>query len=839
MNKRVSLSEQVPVVDPKLSTYFIDAILPLPIPKLFTYRVPRELNEDLQIGARIVVPFGKTKLLTGIIYAIHENPPKDYEARYLMDILDTEPTLNTVQLRFYRWLANYYMCTFGEVLQAALPAGLKIDTTSLVQRNPYFNPEQHVLSIEEQLVMEQIAEDSAVESALLADLVGHKNIAKVLRALVAKEAILVIDHVKEKFTPKAKKYLRLNPELADAEARLEEIINDLEKKPKQLEVILAYLREVPIFDNPAANEDGLAKEDILRAGVSASSIQTLVKNKVLEQYDKEVSRFKPITTVKREIILEPEQEKAKTALLECFLEKDTVLLHGITGSGKTEIYIDLIREAINNGQQVLYLLPEIALTTQIVSRLKHVFGNDMGVYHSKYSANERVEVWQGLARGEINLIVGVRSSVFLPFTDLGLVIIDEEHEPSFKQFNPAPRYHARDSALMLASLHGAKAILGTATPSLETFYLAQNGQYGYVKLAKRFGESELPVITTIDLARAKKTKQIKGNFTEELLKAIEQTLNDEQQVIIFQNRRGYAPFLSCDTCSWVPQCPHCDVSLTYHQYNNELRCHYCGFKTPMLSNCSACGSHTLKTVSFGTEQLEEELKTQLPNVEVARLDFDTTKGKSSHQRIIDNFDSGKTKILVGTQMVAKGLDFANVGLVAVIDLDKMLHFPDFRSVERTFQLALQVAGRAGRSSNRGKVLIQTYNPDQAVIYPILHQHYEDFYRTEIEERRLFNYPPFTRLVKLTLRDRENQLAAAAAGRLYQHLVEALGEKMLMGPVIPAISKIRDRFLREIYLKVGRQKDIIKVKQMINRCIHDLYTEKDFKKTEVIIDVDPI
>jgi primosomal protein N' (replication factor Y) len=839
LSKGVSLSDQAPVVDPNLSTYFVDAILPLPIPKLFTYRVPRELNDELHVGSRIVVPFGKTKILTGIIYAVHEHPPKDYEARYIVDILDTDPTLNATQLKFYRWMANYYMCTLGEVLQAALPSGLKIDTTSLVQRNPYFEAEQHVLSIEEQLVMEQLAEDSAVESAQLADLVGHKNIAKVLRILVAKEAILVIDHVREKFTPKTKKFLRLTAEVADSESKLEEIVNQLEKKPKQLEVVLAYLREVPLLENPSANDDGMAKEEILLAGVSASSIQTLVKNQVFEQFNKEISRFEKITTSKREIELEPEQVQAKTALLEWFAEKDIALLHGITGSGKTEIYIDLIRESINNGHQVLYILPEIALTSQIVSRLKHVFGNEMGVYHSKYSANERVEVWQGLAKGEINLIVGVRSSVFLPFADLGLVIIDEEHEPSFKQFDPAPRYHARDSALMLANMHGAKSILGTATPSMESYYLAEKGHYGYVRLDKRYGESQLPVIKTIDLARAKKTKKIKGNFSDELITAIQNALNDDQQVIVFQNRRGYAPFLSCDTCSWVPQCPHCDVSLTYHQYNSELRCHYCGYKTPMLSTCSACGSHNLKTVSFGTEQLEEEIRTYIPDIAVARLDFDTTKGKTSHQRIIDDFDSGKTRILVGTQMVAKGLDFANVGLVAIIDLDKMLHFPDFRSVERTFQLAIQVAGRAGRSKLKGQVLIQTYNPDQAVIYPILHQKYEDFYRTEIEERRLFNYPPYTRLIKLTIRDRENQLAAAASAKLYQLLIDMLGETMLLGPVIPVISKIRDRYLREIFLKIGRQKDIAGIKKTVAKCIHELHSEKDFKKTDIIIDVDPI
>lgn len=839
MSKENLLSEAALIVDPNLRTYFVDAILPLPIPRLFTYRVPRELDNNISVGSRIVVPFGKTKLLTGIVAAVHENPPKKYEAKYLMDLLDEEPTVNSLQLRFFKWMADYYMCTIGEVLQAALPSGLKIDTTSLVQRNPYFREEEFVLSIEEQLVLEQLADDSTIESAKLAELVGQKYISKVLRSLVAKEAILVIDHVREKFTPKTKKYIKLDDEIAASETMIEEVVNNLEKKPKQLEVLMAYLRDVPLFENPEANTAGLARDELVNQGISASSIQTLIKNNVLSLFEKEVSRFPTVIKTKRQVTLEPEQEKAKTALLEWFEEKDIALLHGITGSGKTEIYIDLIRESINNGHQVLYLLPEIALTSQIVTRLQYVFGNEMGVFHSKFSANERVEVWQSLSKAEINLIVGVRSSVFLPFTDLGLVIIDEEHEPSFKQFDPAPRYHARDSGLMLASMHKAKTILGTATPSLESFFLAKSGLYGYVRLDKRYGESQLPALDTIDLSRAKKTKTIRGNFSEELISAIKDTLDDDQQVIVFQNRRGYAPFLSCDVCSWVPQCPHCDVSLTFHQYNRELRCHYCGFKTPMISTCGACGSHELKTVSFGTEQLEEEIKTYVPGFEVKRLDVDTAKGKTTHQRIINDFDSGKTKILVGTQMVAKGLDFANVGLVAIIDLDKMLRFPDFRSVERTFQLALQVAGRAGRSERKGKVLIQTYNPDQSIIYPILHQNYEDFYNAEIEERRLFNYPPYARLIRLTIRDFENQVAAQASMQLYQMLVAKLGEAMLLGPIIPVISKIRDRYLREVFLKINRKKDIKQIKAVVSQCLVELLSEKSFRKTSVIIDVDPI
>ena len=820
-------------------TIFVDAILPLPIPKLFTYRVPRDLENYVIVGGRIVVPFGRTRILTGIIRTIHQSPPKSYEAKYIIDTLDSTPSINNQQFKFFEWMARYYMCTPGEVLQAALPAGLKIDTTSLVQRNPYFDAEEQVLSIEEQLVLQQLAEDKPIESALLSELVGYKNISKVLKALLEKEAILVIDSIKEKYSPRRKRFIRLHETYVNSEAKLEELFAQLEKKNKQLELVLSYLNAIPIFENPDLNKEGIAQEVLLAQGVSPSSLKSLVSKGVLEQYYKEVSRFASYTHKLKSYELSKAQIKAKDEILTALEETDTVLVHGITGSGKTEIYIDLIKETLNAGHQVLYLLPEIALTGQIVSRLLLVFGDAMGVYHSKFSANERVEVWKKLSAGEINLIVGVRSSVFLPYADLGLIIIDEEHESSFKQYDPAPRYNAKDSALMLANIHNAKTILGTATPALETYYLAKNQKYGYVGINKRYGDSKLPVLATIDLNRAAKTKTMKGNFSIELMDAIKETLANDEQIIIFQNRRGYAPFISCDTCGWVNKCVRCDVSLTFHQYNNELRCHYCGYKIPPPNTCAACGSHTLKTVSFGTEQLEEELKLNLPDVEVKRLDLDTTRGKTAHQRILTDFDSGKTKILVGTQMVAKGLDFANVGLVGIIDLDRMLRFPDFRSNERTFQLAVQVAGRAGRSDKLGKVLIQTFNPSQPILQAILDQNYDDFYQTEIEERRLFSYPPFSRVIKLTVKDRDNQTALNATTQLYQSLVNAFGENIVLGPVTPVIAKIRDRYLRDLYLKLGRDKDVAGIKKELQRQVVNLTTQKEFRKIVVSVDVDPI
>ena len=828
-----------PAKDNYAPTYFVDAILPLPIPRLFTYRVPKEMETFIAIGSRIVVPFGKSKILTAVIQHIHNTPPKEYEAKYIIDLLEETPSVNGQQLKFFQWLADYYMCTLGEVIQAALPSGLKINTTSLVQRNPYFNDDEVVLSIEEQLLMQQLSTDTPVESEKLGEIVGHKKLSKVLKALIDKEAIMLIDHVKEKFTPKIKKYVRLNQSLVENEDEMEMVFKSLEKKPKQLEVLMAYLRSVPALEDAEANVAGLIYNDLINQGCSTSSIKTLSNNNIIEVFNKEVSRFEVKAATAEPKTLSSTQQNAKQEILESYKSKNNVLLHGITGSGKTEIYNELIKDTIEAGHQVLYLLPEIALTSQIVSRLEVVFGSKMGVYHSKYSANERVEVWKKLLTGELNFIIGVRSSIFLPFNDLGLIIIDEEHESSFKQYDPAPRYNARDAALMLADMHQAKTLLGSATPSLETFYLAQSGKYGYVSLAERYGNAVLPQLKTVDLARAYKTKQMKGNFSVELINKIEKTLALDEQVIIFQNRRGYAPFLSCATCGWVPKCTHCDVSLTYHQYKNELRCHYCGYKTPTMSACNACGSRHLKTVSFGTEQLEEELSLLFPDKEIGRLDLDTTRGRNSYERIIQFFSTGKTNILVGTQMVAKGLDFDNVGLVGIIDLDRMLHFPDFRSVERTFQLAVQVAGRAGRKEKQGKVLIQSYNPQQAVVQTILAQDYHGFFDTEIEERRLFNYPPFTRIIKLTVKDRSHQTASEAVGQLYQLLVKAFGQPMVLGPITPSIARIRDKYLRELYLKVGRNKNISGVKEIVRSHNTQIITQKAFKSTTIVVDVDPL
>ena len=819
-------------------TIFVDAILPLPLPKLYTYRIPRDMEQDIAVGSRIVVPFGRNKILTAIIFKVHHLAPQDYQAKYIIDLLELTPSVNSQQLVFFKWLAEYYQCTLGEIIQAAVPSGLKINTTSLIQRNPHFAEEENILSIEEQLVMQQLTVDKPIESVKIGDLVGQKNLTKILKGLINKDAILLFDSIKEKYSPKIKRYLKLAEYLLEDDKKLEDLFIELERKPKQLEVVMAYLKSVSVLEEPELNNEGLLLSDLTEQGCSNSSIKTLTKNNVVEIFKKEVSRFDPPKEVTKAKTLSKLQLIAKQEILACYVDKEVVLLHGITGSGKTEIYVDLIQETLAAGHQVLYLLPEIALTSQIVSRLEGVFGLKMGVYHSKYSANERVEVWKNLQADKIGLVIGVRSAIFLPFSDLGLVIIDEEHESSFKQYDPAPRYHARDAALMLAKIHNAKSLMGSATPSVESYYLAQSALYGYVKLSQRHEGAVLPELATIDLNRANKTKEMRGNFSNQLIAAIKKTLSENEQVIIFQNRRGYSPFLSCVVCGWVPKCKHCDVSLTYHQYKNEIRCHYCGYKLSTPTSCSACGSTHLKTVSFGTEQLEEELTKLFPEVEVARLDLDTTRGRGSYERIISAFSSGKTRILVGTQMVAKGLDFDHVGLVGIIDLDRMLHFPDFRSIERTFQLAVQVAGRAGRKKKQGHVLIQTYNPGHAIVSSILAQDYGAFYSSEIEERRLFNYPPFTRMIKLTVKSRDHNAVSSAVDSLYSILLEKLGHHVVLNPITPLVSRIRDRYLRELYLKVGRTKDIASVKKLVRLGIHQIVTAKKNKSISIIIDIDP-
>lgn len=824
------------------TTLFAELLLPVPIPKLFTYRIPAQFNGVILPGQRAIVPFGDRKILTGIVISTSHQPPTDYTAKSILDLLDSYPSVSNVQLRFFEWIAQYYACSNGEVLNAALPSGLKLSSESKVQLNPAFDPDDNdqLLSEKEQLLLRHLRHQP-LEYTEISKLLELKTVYNILKSLVKKEAIILYEEVRDKYRPKTEKRVRLCEDYLDHK-KIEEVFETLSSKPKQEAVLLRYLQLVPVMSDTSRNEAGCPRSVLLDApDISEASLNTLVKHKILEYFDKVVSRFPDdLPGTGAAIVLSPEQQHAYNEILTSFNTHQTALLQGITGSGKTEIYINLIRQAIESGSQVLYLLPEIALTTQIVQRLKKVFGNQMGVYHSRFSDNERVEVWNGILEGKFRFIVGVRSSVFLPFDNLGLVIVDEEHETSYKQSEPSPRYHARDAAIMLAQLHHAKALLGSATPSVESYHNAKLGRYGYVTLNRRYGNAALPVIRIADMGTERKQKTVKGEFSGLLLKNIQETLERDEQVIIFQNRRGYSPVLSCEDCGWVPQCVNCAVSLTYHQFRHSLICHYCGYREKIPNACPTCTSTRLKTVGYGTEKLEEELNFEFPDVKIRRMDLDTTRSKSGYESIIGEFEKGDTQILVGTQMVTKGLDFDRVSLVGIFNADRMMHFPDFRSHERAFQLITQVSGRAGRRDKPGAVVIQTSSPTHPLLQLILRNDVERFYEHELRDRQLHGYPPFTRLIEITVKHIDKKNAVSSANQFAAILREKLAGIRILGPAEPLIGKIRNQYLMTILLKIPKGKvDLVHVKKIISDTIDELTAQKENRNTRFIIDVDPI
>ncbi|WKN33979.1 primosomal protein N' [Porifericola rhodea] len=817
-------------------------MLPVPIPKLFTYRIPVDMEQQVQIGSRVIVQFGSKKILTGVIGKLHQNPPQKYQARYILEVLDEQAVVHPIQLKHFQWIADYYACTVGEVLNVALPSGLKLSSESKVQLNPEFDLEEFDgdLNDKEYKILEALEEKQTLTYNDIGNLLEEKNFYHVIKSLIRKEAILIFEEVKEKYKPKIVKRVRLQPKYAHDEVSLENIFQELEKKPKQLDVLLRYAQLKPDFQKQESNEKGLLKSSLNNESVSTSSVNTLIKNGILEEFEEVVSRFQPVApTQEAKIELTDSQQQAKDQILAQFNEKDTVLLHGVTGSGKTEIYIDLIQDVLSSGGQVLYLLPEIALTTQIVYRLKKIFGDQMGIYHSKFSDNERVEVWQGILDGRYPLVVGVRSAVLLPFENLGLIIVDEEHEISYKQFDPAPRYHARDVALVLAKMHHAKALLGSATPSVESYYNAVQGKYGLVSLNKRFGNAQLPEIELVDIRKEKKRRTMREDFSSVLLQQMEAVLGLKEQVIIFQNRRGYSPYILCEDCGHIPKCNQCDVSLTYHQFAYELRCHYCGHHEKLHLECEACGSTKLKTAGYGTEKLEEEIQMLIPDARVQRMDLDTTRKKNSYQQIIDAFAKREMDILVGTQMVSKGLDFDGVSLVGILDADRMIHFPDFRSHERTFQLITQVSGRSGRRDKVGKVIIQTTNLEQPILHKIVSNDYIGLYQEEIAERQEYHYPPFVRLIRITIKNPDKTSCNRAAKQLSENLREVLGNQRVLGPEEPLISRLRNQYLMQLMIKLERNQSFIqKAKKIIIEACNILEKDKQLKRTSTVIDVDP-
>jgi len=826
-------------------TYFADVVLPIPVPQYFTYRIPFEFAEEVQVGSRVIVQFGRKKIVTAIVVKKHTNPPKNHEAKYILDTLDTMPCVNPIQILFWEWMADYYMCSVGEVMNAAVPSGFKLTSQSRIQLNPEFDVDsnQAQFTDSEHNLFERLKRTDSLAYHEAAEVLEVTNPYKIIKYLIAKKAILIFEEIKEKYKPKTVKKIRLNSYYASEEAKLNKLLDELSKSSKQEAVVLKYLSKVGASPSELTAHTGLEKQEFLKAGVkiSSSSLSTLVKKGVFEEHESIVPRFDTFDkdgTLAQEINLSDAQKNAQLQILESFQSRDTVLLHGVTGSGKTEIYITLIQQVLSSGSQVLLLLPEIVLTTQIVNRLKRVFKDEMGVYHSRFSDNERVEVWQAVKEGTINFIVGVRSSLFLPFSSLGLIIVDEEHDPSYKQYDPAPRYNARDSAQVLAKQHHAKVLLGSATPSLESYFLALKGQYGLVNLDERFGGASLPKVNLVDISKEKKQKKMKGAFSPQILNGINSNLEANKQVILFQNRRGYAPYIMCEDCGDIPSCQNCAVSLTYHMYTGMLVCHYCGFKVKAPNKCNKCSSSRLQTFGLGTEKIEDELQVFFPDSNIERMDLDTTRKKHSYERILERFSSGETQILVGTQMVSKGLDFANVELVGVFDIDRLIYFPNFRSHERAFQLISQVSGRAGRRGLNGEVMVQTSSPEHPLLKQIAQHDYISFFNREIRERKAHNYPPFSRLIRITVRNTDRNVVFDQAKNLAATLRASLGKHRVIGPESPVIDRIRSLYLKDILLKLERNKiDLVKVKQLVKKAIAETKDNKRYSKIDVVIDVD--
>jgi primosomal protein N' (replication factor Y) len=820
--------------DDKRIDYFVDVILPLALPNLYTYRVPQAFNGAVDVGYRVIVQFGKNKLYSAIVARLHTEVPK-YTAKFLEGVLDDHAEVTGTQLKFWDWMSQYYMCTRGEVLLAAVPVGLRLSSETKIVLSPTWDGMRDHFDDETHALVEAIEVRGVLNLDEISEVLGRKTIMPLVRKLMDADVLAVFEEIKERYRPKFETFIRLADEYHDEE-KLKELFAVLEKRAfRQVETLLAYLH---LTGKYTGTETPVSRAALIKACKDETSgITGLIKRGALVQEEIEVSRLDRRTSKQTDAVLSDHQSKAYDAITGHFADKNVVLLHGVTSSGKTEIYTKLIREQIQNSKQVLYLLPEIALTTQLIGRLRKHFGESVLIYHSRFNEEERVEVWREVRKGQPCIVIGARSAVFLPYQNLGMVIIDEEHDPSFKQMDPAPRYNARESAIWLAKLHNAKTLLGSATPSVESFYNAKHNLYGFAELHERFGGAMLPQITITDVKEATKKKIMKSHFSPLLVEKINEALANKEQIILFQNRRGFAPSIECQSCGHVPHCVRCDVSLTYHKHSNQLKCHICGYTSDLPSQCEACGTTDLKLKGFGTEKIEEEIGIIFPEAKVARMDLDTTRGKFSLQNIITDFETGKTNILVGTQMVTKGLDFGNVALVGILSADQVLNYPDFRAHERAYQLMAQVAGRAGRREKQGEVIVQTFNPHHFIIECVVKNDYYAVYHNELADRMQFHYPPFHRLVRITIRGKDATLVDMGAQHLAQQLKQSLAHRIL-GPEYPIVARIRDEFYKNILVKLEREGNSGKMKEVIARYITEFKAHADFKKLRVVIDVDP-
>ena len=784
-----------------------------------------------------MVSFGRSKFLTGVIYRVIEEA-RVIDLKPILDTLDESPTLLPYQLEFLQWMAGYYMCSLGEATNAALPSGFKLSSESIVALHPETEVAGLILSEEEQWLIRRLQEKDLILSAA-ERLLDSAHSLKMIKSLQSRGVIQIVEKIKEKYNPRTEKRIRLADDYVNEQV-LDELLKQLEKRTKQIDVLVAYLNEVNVLADPILNKNGIDKKSLISEGLSESSLKTLVKQGVLLEWTAVVDRFAGDGQAPAEVpSLTESQQLAFHQIDQQFESKLVVLLKGVTGSGKTAIYMSMIKREVEKGHKVLYLLPEIALTTQIISRFRKVFGERFGIFHSRFSDNERVEVWRKCLKGEFDFIIGVRSSVFLPLANLSMVIVDEEHETSYKQQDPAPRYNARDTAIYLANLLDAKVLLGSATPAIESYQNALEGKFGLVELNERFNQQPPPPIHLIDLSRERKRKTIKGNFSSRLLDDLAISASKDEQAILFQNRRGYAPFLLCDNCSHSPKCPNCSVSLTYHIFKNMLVCHYCGYNESMYQTCDNCNQGTFRTIGTGTEKIEEELQILLPDVKVRRMDLDSTRSKYAYQDIIDAFENGEIDVLVGTQIVSKGLDFDKVAIVGIFDADRMIHFPDFRSHERAFHLITQVAGRAGRKDVVGQVLVQTNDPEQRLLKQIQQDNYEGFFRDEIKERTHFRYPPFFRLIVITLRHKDKRVSLTAAEEMSFILRKDLGN-LASAPIEPLVSKIRNYYRYQIVVRVPKEDlNLSGVKQFLMSTRDRLLALPSFKSIKLHFDVDPL
>lgn len=816
--------------------HYAEVIIPLMLPRNYTWEVPEEMLERIRPGCRVEVNLGKSKKYAGVVKNISTQAPEWIDTKPILNLLDVEPVLHEEQLKLWEWIASYYMCSEGEVMAAALPSHFKLSSESIVVLNEEFGDNFSELDHDEYLVAEALLIKKELRLTEVQQILDSSHVYPVINRLILKKVCYIWEALKQTYSPKKETYIQLHPDYLE-ESRLEALLNEdpkLRRAEKQMELLLSFL-------HITRTEGEVTKAALLKkSGASDAQVKGLVDKGILLVEKRNVDRIRMLPLhVNIDFTLSDAQEKAYQSLLAQMQEKAVCLLHGVTSSGKTQLYMRLMAEEVRKGKQVLFLLPEIALTSQVIRRLQKHFGGYIGIYHSRFSHNERVEIWNKVKSGELKIVLGARSALFLPFQDLSLIICDEEHDASFKQQEPAPRYHGRDAAIYYASLFGAKTVLGSATPSFESYYNAVNGKYGLVELNERFGEVDMPGIEIIDTRKIERKDREKPILSPALTEGINHTIASNKQVILFQNRRGYSPYQVCMVCGWIPQCRYCDVSLTYHKLSNKLHCHYCGSTYPPVHTCAACGNHQFTQKNFGTEKIEELLQETFPTAKVARMDIDSVRGKQAHDALIQLFEQQRIDILVGTQMVVKGLDFDHVGLVGILDADGLLHFADFRVHERAFQLMEQVSGRAGRKGEKGRVLIQTTQPSHPVLLHVQRHDFKKLFEEELPKRKQFGYPPFTRTIHISFRHRFREIAQQAA-RQYADALQNRYGPYIIGPGEPVVNRVRNLFLMELLLKLPRDQKILQqCKKDLLEQIAILHQEKRYRSVVILPDVDAV